>query len=566
MSRLVVSATLAFAGLSVLSHGSSGASSEALAHPGKVVYPTVAEANLRRVQAASSHGAKASSFVLSSHGGLDGIEVTTGTPRVYVVFWGSQWGTQGTNSLGDFTFSGDPSGMAPRVQDLLRGVGTGGETWSGVMTQYCDGVPYGGTVCPTNGVHVGYPTGGALAGVWYDNSAPSPTTATGNQLATEAVSAAGYFGNKSATSNRSAQYVIVSPTGLHPDGFNTPQANWCAWHDYNGDTTLSGGAAPSPYGDIAFTNLPYLPDMGTSCGANFVNGGAGGALDGVSIVEGHEYAETLTDQNAGYGYYDNATGMENGDKCAWLTPGTPGGAQNVSFATGSFAMQSTWSNATNACAISGPIETGQNSVNDFSISASPSSGSVVAGATTNVTVNTTTISGSSQSVALSVTGVPSGVTAAFSPTSVTSGGSSTLTITTSSSTAAGNSTLTITGTAASGSRTTSYALSVSAPPVSAFSLTANPNYGSVTLGHSISTTLSATNTGTGSSQSVALSVSGLPAGVSAQFASTSITAGGASTTLTFKVAHKSKLGTYSITVNGTGSSSSASTTYTLTVD
>ena len=31
--------------------------------------------------------------------------------------------------------------------------------------------------------------------------------------------------------------------------------------------TLSGGAVTSPYGDIAFTNLPYITDAGASCGA-----------------------------------------------------------------------------------------------------------------------------------------------------------------------------------------------------------------------------------------------------------------------------------------------------------
>jgi serine protease len=105
--------------------------------------------------------------------------------------------------------------------------------------------------------------------------------------------------------------VILSPTGTNPDGWLT--GGFCAWHDYNGDSTLSGGPVTSPYGDIAFTNLPYIPDQGSSCGANFVN--SNGPLDGVSIVEGHEYAETSTDQNPAGGWTDSS-GAENGDKCA----------------------------------------------------------------------------------------------------------------------------------------------------------------------------------------------------------------------------------------------------------
>ena len=88
-SRLAAAATVALAGLSALSTTPSGASANGVGvgHPGKVVYPTVAAANLERAKAASGKGAGPSSFVLSSHGGLDGIEVTTGTPKVYVVFW-----------------------------------------------------------------------------------------------------------------------------------------------------------------------------------------------------------------------------------------------------------------------------------------------------------------------------------------------------------------------------------------------------------------------------------------------------------------------------------------------
>jgi hypothetical protein len=283
---------------------------------------------------------------LNYGGGIDGIGVTTGPEKVYLVFYGSQWGTQSTTAKGDVTLSGDPSGEAPYVQEFIKGLGTGGELWSGVMTQYCDGVSAGSQSCPAgNTQHVAYPTGGALAGVWVDESTASPSQATGHQLGVEAVNAAAHFGNTTAASNRDAQYVILSPTGTHPDGFNTATGQFCAWHDYNGDTTLSGGAVSSPYGDVAFTNSPYVHDLGASCGQGFVN--SPGTLDGVSIVEGHEYAETITDQNPAGGWTD-LRGAENGDKCAWITPGTTGGAFNLTTGTGTFAMQTTWANDGNA--------------------------------------------------------------------------------------------------------------------------------------------------------------------------------------------------------------------------
>src|SRR5438309_2108150 len=181
-------------------------------------------------------------------GGIDGIGVTSGTPKVYLVFYGSQW-----------TSGGDPRGAATYLQNLFKGIGTGGEMWSGTMTQYCDGptVPANATTCnPSNTPHVGYPSSGALAGVWFDTAAPSPSNATAAQLAQEAINAAAHFGNNTAGANRYAQYVVVSPSGTHPDGFNTLTSDFCAWHDY---TTSS-------HGDLAYTNMPYVTDLGPSSG------------------------------------------------------------------------------------------------------------------------------------------------------------------------------------------------------------------------------------------------------------------------------------------------------------
>jgi len=99
-------------------------------------------------------------------GGNDGIGVTTGDERVYLVFFGSQWGTQGTNGNGDVTLSGDPSGEAPYLQEMFKGLGTGGEQWSGVMMQYCEGVTPGAQTVTASATRVAYPHSGARGGVW----------------------------------------------------------------------------------------------------------------------------------------------------------------------------------------------------------------------------------------------------------------------------------------------------------------------------------------------------------------------------------------------------------------
>ncbi len=338
-------------------------------------------------------------------GGVDGIGVTTGAPKVYLIFWGSQWGTA-TTSGGATSLSGDPQSMAPRLQALFKGIGTGGETWSGVMTQYCEGVSTGTTTCPSSAAHVGYPTGGPYAGIWVDTSAAAPAQASGHQLGVEAVSAAAHFGNTTAASNRNAQYVVVSPTGTHPDGFNTAAGNFCAWHDYNGDTTLSGGAVASGYGDIAFTNLPYITDAGTSCGQGYVNSGSAGALDGVSIVEGHEYAETITDQNPAGGWTDT-TGYENADKCAWVGVGGTGGAQDITFSTGSFAMQATWSNDATGCQISHPVVGGGGGGGNTVTVTSPGSQSSTVGTPVSLQISATDSGGAS--LTYTAAGLPGGL-------------------------------------------------------------------------------------------------------------------------------------------------------------
>jgi hypothetical protein len=453
--------------------GSAGAPSGVVTNPYSPAYghtyrhgvvPTIAQ-NEKMKSYAASHSAPTGPTVtgqetLAFGGGIDGIGVTSGTPKIYLVFWGSQWGTQGTDGNGNLTFTADSTGGAPYIQKLFKGLGTGGELWSGTMTQYCDGplVATLATSCPSGAPHVGYPTGGAFAGVWYDNSAAEPTVADGHQIGQEAVNAAAHFGNTTPASNRYVQYDVLSAPGLNPDGYQT--GGFCAWHDYNGDTTLSGGPVTSPYGDIAFSNMPYVMDVGSTCGAGFVN--SPGILDGYSIVNGHEHAETVTDQNPAGGWTNHTgssfDGQENGDECAWISSGQ-GASANVAMGTGNFAMQSTWSNDTNRCDISHPIV--GTVTNDFSISVNPTSASVTAGQAATTTVSTAVTQGTAQTVSLSALGVPAGATAAFNPASVTAGGSSTLTVSTSSSTAAGTYAITITGTGTSATHTAGFSLTVS---------------------------------------------------------------------------------------------------------
>ncbi len=99
-------------------------------------------------------------------------------------------------------------------------------------------------------------------------------------------------------------------------------------------------------------------------------------------------------------------------------------------------------------------------VPDFTVSATPSSQTVSAGNNTSYTVNIGNIDAFSGTVNLSASGLPSGASASFNPSSVQSVGSSTLTVSTGSSTPAGNSTLTINGSSGVISHNTTVGLTV----------------------------------------------------------------------------------------------------------
>ncbi|MEO9214708.1 MAG: PKD domain-containing protein [Rhodanobacter sp.] len=364
LNTLAACCLLGFAGLSAATQSNttvnpySPAYGHAYRHgvvPNRDVFNKMKQYN---AQHALSVFATTGTQTLSYGGGVDGIGVQSGHSKVYIVVYGNQWGTQGTDANGNATFTGDPDGAAPVAQNMFKGIGTGGELWSAELTQWCDGpnVTAGAVSCPANANFIPYQSGGVLAGVWYDNSGPSPATASGHQLAQEAINAAAHFGNTTAASNRDAYYIIMSPTGTNPDSY---QGAYCAWHDYNGDSSLTGGAVSSPYGDVAFSNQPYNMDSGAGCGVNFVNSGSAGTLDGYTMTLGHEWHEMMSDQNPAGGWTNHTgssyNGQENSDECAWIAAGSAGGAANVTMGNGTYTEQASWSNDTNSCAISHPI-------------------------------------------------------------------------------------------------------------------------------------------------------------------------------------------------------------------
>ena len=102
---------------------------------------------------------------------------------------------------------------------------------------------------------------------------------------------------------------------------------------------------------------------------------------------------------------------------------------------------------------------------DFSISASPASLSLLQGNSGTSTISTAVTSGNAQSVSLAAAGLPAGATATFSPASMTAGGSSTMTVATAGATPIGTYSITVTGTGVSATHSTAVALTVTGTTV-----------------------------------------------------------------------------------------------------
>ena len=167
--------------------------------------------------------------------------------------------------------------------------------------------------------------------------------------------------------------------------------------------------------------------------------------------------------------------------------------------------------------------------------------------------------GFSGSVNLSVSGLPAGVTAFFSPNpsvlTANSYGSSTLTVQASATAAPGQYSLTVTGTSGGQTVTTTVPLTIATP---SFQLSGG---GYVTMGQGgAGSTYISISSLFGFNSPVNLSVSGLPAGVTATFSPNPATY---SSAINLQASSSTPVGQYTLTITGTSGSLTSSTTMSL---
>jgi hypothetical protein len=204
---------------------------------------------------------------------------------------------------------------------------------------------------------------------------------------------------------------------------------------------------------------------------------------------------------------------------------------------------------------------------DFSLSVTPASLSLTAnGTTTAISVLATALNGFSSSVQVALAGLPTGVTAQPSTFTLTPGTAATLTLTAPAGTAAGSSTATLTGTSGALTHTASLPITVITPPPAQadFSLAVSPQSLSLIIGGAgapVQLTATALNGFTGTT---AVALSGLPAGVTANPASVSLTPG-TPQSITLTAGNSAQAATANVVFTGTSGSLTHATTLALTV-
>ncbi len=300
----------------------------------------------------------------------------------------------------------------------------------------------------------------------------------------------------------------------------------------------------------------------------------------LSVTQGNSGTSTITVTDAG-GFTGSVTlaasGLPSGVTAAFGTNPATGTSvltltASTTATTGTSTVTITGTSGSLTATTTVALTVSATASPNFTIAASPTSVTVTQGANGTSTITITSTGGFNSATTLSATGLPTGVTAAFSTNPVTpaanGSATSTLTLTASSTATVGAATVTITGTSGSTSHSTTIALTVNASSgTKNFTLSLSPSSFTIDERGTESTTLTVTSVN-GFNSAVDLSVNEFPSGVSATASANPVTPpanGSVNVTITWSATRRAPTGTTTIDLIGTSGSLTNETPVTITV-
>ena len=317
---------------------------------------------------------------------------------------------------------------------------------------------------------------------------------------------------------------------------------------------------------LAGSSTPTFTLSDSPSSLTITQGGSGTSTITVTDVGGFTGSVTLA-----------ASGLPSGVTAAFGTNPTTGTSvltltASSTATTGSATVKITGTSGSLTASTTLALTVNSTATPNFSVAASPASVTVTQGASGTSTITITSTGGFNSATTLSASGLPTGVTAAFSTNPVTppanGSATSTLTLTASSSATVGAATVTITGTSGSTTHSTTIALTVNASTGTAnFTLSLSPSSFTVDERGSVSTTLTVTSVN-GFHSSVDLSVNEFPSGVSATASANPVTPpanGSVKVTITWSASRRAPTGTTTIELIGTSGSLTNETPVAITV-
>jgi hypothetical protein len=325
-TTLIAAACLAFASVAAQATiiKSAGPAAAVEASPGMRLVPSGKGFAVQ--EAGPSNTANPGKNGINYHGG----SVMLGGVNVYYIWYGDAWaGNTGTTILADLMNS------------------TGGSPHYNINTTYYQGVISGKKVTKKKPVSSVVTLAGqtsvtsASGARWHGTTLSQGLIKT---IVSEAISAG------DVPSDTGGLYFVLTDSVTKLSGFCT---SYCGWH--------ANGAIGGQNIKYSFVGNPAT-QCPRSCSVQTTSPNDNAGADGMASVIMHELEEAATDPDVSggglsYGWYDDATGMENGDKCAW-TFGTTyitgnGSKANMKLGARDYLIQQNWVNdAGGYCAVS----------------------------------------------------------------------------------------------------------------------------------------------------------------------------------------------------------------------